>query len=231
MVLSNSALVTYTNLSCNGYFPRNHKIDTITIHCFVGQVTAKSGANASTFHRKNGASCNYVVGKDGSIGLVLDEANGSWCSSNKANDMRAITIEVASDTVAPYAVTSAAYEALIKLCADICKRNGIKALKFSNSKAERINHTNGVNMTCHRDFKAKACPGDYLYNREYEIADRVNELLNGTAEPTPAYYTVQRGDTLSKIALKYGTSYITLANLNGIKAPYTIYVGQKIRVK
>ena len=48
---------------------------------------------------------------------------------------------------------------------------------------------------------------------------------------TEAFYTVQRGDTLSKIALKYGTSYITIANLNGIKAPYTIYVGQKLRVK
>ena len=38
--MSNSSLVTYTKISPNRTSPRNHKIDTISIHCFVGQVTA-----------------------------------------------------------------------------------------------------------------------------------------------------------------------------------------------
>ena len=45
------------------------------------------------------------------------------------------------------------------------------------------------------------------------------------------YYTVKSGDTLSKIAAKYGTTYQKIATLNGIKNPNKIYAGQKLRVK
>lgn len=125
--MSNSSLVTYTRITNNKTSPRNHAIDTITIHCIVGQWTAKQGCDYfATTDRE--CSANYVVGKDGSIGLSVDEKDRSWCSSNRDNDNRAITIEVASDTKHPYAVTDEAYEALIKLIADICKRNGIKKL-------------------------------------------------------------------------------------------------------
>lgn len=43
-------------------------------------------------------------------------------------------------------------------------------------------------------------------------------------------YIVKRGDTLSKIAAKYGTTYQKLAEYNGIKNPRLIRVGQKIRI-
>lgn len=175
--MSNSSLVTYKNITkTQKTSPRNHAIDTITIHCVVGQWTAKQICDYFANADRN-ASCNYGVGKDGSIGLCVDEADRSWCSSNGTNDHRAITIEVASDTTSPYAVTDAAYNALIELCADICKRNGIKKLVWSNDKNVRVNHLNGANMTCHRDFANKACPGDYLYNREGDIANKVNAKL------------------------------------------------------
>lgn len=198
--MSNSPLVTYTRLSPNRNSPRNHETDTITIHCYVGQVNAERGCNGSRFTKydpKNGASCNYVVGYDGSIGLCVDERDRSWCSSNAANDHRAVTIEVASDTTHPYAVTDAAYNALINLCADICKRNGIKKLVWSANKNDRVNRLNGCNMTVHRDFAAKACPGDYLYQRHGAIAEAVNRILDGdddnmvyykNLEDVPEYY-------------------------------------------
>lgn len=172
----NSPLVTYTNISPNKTSPRNHKIDTITIHCMVAQWTAKK---ACDYFAKSSvsASCNYAVGTDGSIGLCVEESDRSWCSSNATNDHRAVTIEVASDTVAPYAVTDKAFTALIELCADICKRNGIKKLVWSTDKNERVNHLYGCNMTVHRDFKNKSCPGDYLYERHGLIADEVNKRL------------------------------------------------------
>lgn len=44
------------------------------------------------------------------------------------------------------------------------------------------------------------------------------------------YYTVRSGDTLSGIAARYGTSYQTIANLNGIN-PNRIYVGQRLLIK
>lgn len=179
--MSNSSLVTYKKITSHKTSPRTHAIDTITIHCIVGQWTAKQGCDyfASTDRE---CSANYVVGKDGSIGLSVDEADRSWCSSNKANDHRAITIEVASDTTHPYAVTDAAYNALIKLVADICQRNGIKKLVWSTNKNDRVNHLNGCNMTVHRDFANKSCPGEYLYSRHGEIAAKVNAMLNASGE-------------------------------------------------
>lgn len=179
MAYTNSSLVTYTKLSPNKTSPRNHVIDTITIHCYVGQVTAQSGCNANKFVKYNpvsGASCNYVVGYDGSIGLCVEEGNRSWCSSNRANDHRAITIEVASETKAPYKVTDKALDSLIKLCADICKRNNIKELKWEGNKS-LIGQVTKQNMTVHRWFAAKSCPGDYLYNKHPYIANEVNKLL------------------------------------------------------
>ena len=171
--MSNSPLATYTRITKNKTSPRNHAIDTITIHCIVGQWTAKQGCDYfATTDRQ--CSANYVVGKDGSIGLSVDEKDRSWCSSNGTNDNRAITIEVASDTTHPYAVTAKAYAALLDLVTDICKRNGIKKLVWSTNKNDRVNHRNGCNMTVHRDFANKACPGEYLYSRHGEIAAEVN---------------------------------------------------------
>ena len=60
----------------------------------------------------------------------------------------------------------------------------------------------------------------------------VQKVINGSGSGSSAvYYTVKSGDTLSKIAAKYGTTYQKIATLNGIKNPNKIYVGQKLRVK
>lgn len=174
---TNSSLATYINLTEHCTSPRNHAIDTITIHCAVGQCTAKQGCDYfATTKRK--ASANYFVGFDGSIGMSVEEKNRSWCTSSSENDHRAITIEVASDTKHPYAVRDAAYEALIVLVADICKRNRIKRLIWSTDKTDRVKHLNSCNMTIHRDYADTACPGQYLYERMDDIADRVNTLLS-----------------------------------------------------
>ena len=132
--------------------------------------------------------------------MYVEEKDRSWCSSNAANDNRAITIEVASDTTHPYAVNAKAYAALLDLVTDICRRNGIKKLVWSTSKNERVNHLNGCNMTVHRDYAAKACPGDYLYERHGAIAAEVNKRLGASAaEPetpssgTGTLYKVQTG--------------------------------------
>lgn len=182
--MSNSPLVQYTRLTKNRTSPRGSKIDTITIHCIVGQWTAKQGCDyfATTDQR---CSANYVVGKDGSIGLSVEEKDRSWCSSSSANDNRAITIEVASDTTHPYAVTDGAYNALIDLCTDICQRNGIKQLLWKADK-NLIGQPDKQNMTVHRWFANKACPGEYLYNRHGEIAAAVNKRLGAASPTTPA---------------------------------------------
>ena len=189
MAYSNSPLVTYKRITNNKTSPRNHAIDTITIHCIVGQWTAKQGCDYfATTDRE--CSANYVVGKDGSIGLSVEEKDRSWCSSSSSNDHRAITIEVASDTAHPYAVTDEAYNALIKLVADICKRNGIKKLLWKADKS-LIGQVDKQNMTVHRWFDNKSCPGEYLYSRHSDIAAKVNALLGDSAGETAQTPTTQ----------------------------------------
>lgn len=196
--MSNSPLVSYTKISPNRSSPRNHKIDTVTIHCVVGQCSVETLGNVFAPTSQQ-ASSNYGVGVDGRIGMYVEEKDRSWCSSNAANDNRAITIEVASDTKEPYAVNAKAYAALIDLLVDICKRNGIKELVWSTNKADRVNHKNGCNMTVHRDYANKSCPGTYLYERHAQIASEVNKRLGGTSikpeapEPSGSLYRVQTG--------------------------------------
>ena len=183
--MSYSSLVDYIKISPNKTSPRNHKIDTITIHCMAGNLTIETCANVfAPTSRK--ASSNYGVGTDGRIGCYVDEADRSWCSSNRANDMRAITIEVANDGGADtgWHVSGVAMNSLIKLVADVCKRNNIKKLVWSDNKDDRINHKNGCNMTVHRDFKNKACPGDYLMSKMPYIAAEVNKLLCASGDST-----------------------------------------------
>lgn len=201
--MSNSPLVSYTKISPNKSSPRNHKIDTVTIHCVVGQCSVETLGNVFAPTSRQ-ASSNYGVGVDGRIGMYVEEKDRSWCSSNAANDNRAITIEVASDTKEPYAVNAKAYAALIDLLVDICKRNGIKELVWSTNKADRVNHKNGCNMTVHRDYANKSCPGAYLYERHAQIASEVNKRLGSTnikpapEKPSGGLYRVQTGAFKSK---------------------------------
>ena len=193
MGFSNSPLATVRMISPNRTPNRNHAIDTITIHCFVGQVTAKRGCEVFQPSSK-GASCNYVVGYDGSIGLCVEEKDRSWCTggydkngnpirvngvSGKSNDYQAVTIEVASDAKHPYAITEKAMAALIELCTDICRRNGIKKLLWSGDK-NLVGNPAKQNLTVHRWFANKACPGDYIYQRLGDIAAKVNAKLGAT---------------------------------------------------
>lgn len=176
--MSNSALSCLRVISPNRNSPRNHKIDTITIHCVVGQMGVE--ALCSEFSRTSkGASCNYGIGYDGRICTIVDESDRSWCSSSAANDNRAITIECASDAFWPYAINANVWKSLIELSADICRRNGIKKLVWSTDKNTRMNHLNGCNITVHRDYDNKSCPGDYIYNRLGQIAKEVNQKLSG----------------------------------------------------
>lgn len=192
MAFTNSPLVTYTKLSPNCTKPRKAStIDTIIIHCVVGQVTIQRLGEIFANPNRN-ASSNYGVDKEGRIGMFVEECNRSWCSGGRDRkgdiirvngisgadiDHRAISIEVASDTTAPYAVKPAAYEALITLVADICKRNNIKEMLWRGDKT-LVGNIKKQNMAVHRWFANKSCPGDYLYSRMGNIASSVNKLLS-----------------------------------------------------
>ena len=188
--MSNSSLVTYKKASPCNSGQRTMPISRITPHCVVGQCSIESlGAWFSYSSTK--ASSNYGIDKDGRIGLFVDESKRSWCTSSSYNDNRAVTIECASDTTDPYTMHDCVYESLVKLCADICKRNGKTRLIWWPDKAKSLAYepkSNEMLLTVHRWYANKSCPGDWLYNRLGDLAKRVNVLLGSasTASSTPA---------------------------------------------
>ena len=187
MAYTNSNMVAYTKLSPNHSGQRTHGIDRITPHCVVGQCTAE-GLGDWFAKSSTQASSNYGIDKNGRVGLYVEEKNRSWCSSSGANDQRAVTIECASDTSEPYAMNSAVYATLIKLCVDICKRNGKKKLIWFGDKDKTLNYSpksDEMILTVHRWFANKSCPGNWLYARLGDLASKVTAQLGGAAS-TPA---------------------------------------------
>ena len=205
MAYTNSKLVSYTKLSPNHSGQRTHSIDRITPHCVVGQLSCRQ------------ASCNYGIGKDGRISLCVEEKNRSWCSSSNANDQRAVTIECASDMSEPYAMNNSVYNSLMRLCIDICKRNGKKKLLWLGSKDKTLNYapkSDEMVLTVHRWFANKSCPGNWLYSRLGELATKVTtELSESTSsdgkKPVTQMYRIRKSwsDAKSQIG-----AYKVLAN-------------------
>lgn len=187
--MSNSKLVAYTRWSPNHSGKRNHKIDRISPHCVVGQCSIET--LGSIFANKSRqASCQYGIGKDGRVGQYVSEANRSWCTSSAANDNRAVTIECASDTKDPYKMNNKVYNTLVKLCVDICKRNGKTKLLWLGTKAKTDAYkpkSNEMVLSIHRWYSRKSCPGQWLVNRLGKLAKEVTKQLGGsTPAPKPA---------------------------------------------
>lgn len=197
MSYTNSSLISYTKLSPNHSGERPHSIDRITPHCVVGQCAIETLGNLFASASCQ-ASSNYGIGFDGRMGMFVEEKNRSWCSSSNDNDQRAVTIECASDTTAPYAFYDVVYQSLINLCVDICKRNGKTKLLWFGDKDKTLAYepkSNEMVLTVHRWFANKSCPGDWLYSRLGDLADKVTSKLVGDSDNTDdgTIYRVQTG--------------------------------------
>lgn len=209
MVYTNSSLVSYTKLSPNHSGQRTHSIDRITPHCVVGQCSVETLGNIFLPTSKQ-ASCNYGIGADGRVGMYVEERNRSWCSSSNANDQRAVTIECASDTTEPYAFKDVVYQTLIKLCVDICKRNGKTKLLWLGDKTKTLGYnpkSDEMVLTVHRWFANKSCPGNWMYARMGVLAEKVTAQLGGEVKPTqptqPTTGTVKIGDLVTITSSTY----------------------------
>ena len=206
------------------------QISKITIHhAVMAKATAKQIANVFTNPNRK-ASANYCIGHTrGDICCSLYEEYRAWTSSSGWNDRKAITIEVANSSIQyPYPISDDTLANIIDLCVDICKRYNFKLVWTGDQNGS---------LTVHRMFTATACPGEYLMGKMQYIADEVNKRLDTQSAPTPTpsteyeYYTVVKGDCLSVIGQKLGINWKTIASLNNINYPYTIYVGQKLKIR
>lgn len=236
MAYTNSSLVSYTKLSPNHSGKRTHSIDRITPHCVVGQLSAESICGCFTSTSRQ-ASCNYGIGTDGRVSLCVEEKNRSWCSSSNANDQRAVTIECASDMKAPYAMNSKVYESLIRLCTDICKRNGKKKLLWLGSKSKALNYSpksDEMVLTVHRWFANKSCPGDWLYSRLDDLAKKVTANLSDATTSTST--TTTKKETLYRVQVgAYSVKNNADVQLKKVKAAgfdtYMVKVGGLYKIQ
>lgn len=225
MGYTNSPLVVYKKLSPNHSGQRTHSIDRITPHCVVGQCSVETLGNIFLPTSRE-ASCNYGIGGDGRIGMYVEEKNRSWCSSSNANDQRAVTIECASDTTHPYAFRDVVYQSLIKLCVDICKRNGKTKLLWLGDKAKTLNYSPASNemvLTVHRWFANKSCPGDWMYARMGDLASKVTAQLGGTPVTPGTSESFAKGDLVS---IKSGATYYSGTDIPGWVAAKRWYLAE-----
>ena len=203
------------------------RITKITVHHMAGIMTAEACAKMHQNSDRK-ASANYYIGKAGEIVAGVPESRRAWTSSSAANDYNAITIEVSNDCKGePWSVSDASWRSLIALCTDICVRNDIKVMRYTGDK--------DGSLTTHNMFAKTACPGTYLLGKMRELAQLINENICATEpEHLPddgEYYTVQRGDTVTKICFMYDITFKRIQELNNLPNLNKIFVGQRLRVR
>lgn len=170
VIARNSPLISYAYLSPNADFPREQPIRKITIHHMAGDIALERLGEVFGEQDRQ-ASANYAVDGQGRVALYVEEKDRAWTSSSPDNDHQAVTIEVANDeTGGDWHVSDTAYAALIDLCVDICRRNGIRELTWTGDDTGTL--------TIHKMFNENTqCPGPYLESRMADIAEEVTRRL------------------------------------------------------
>lgn len=195
------------------YNGKTYKIDRITLHCVWGHTTLKN--LAAVFQTDRSASSNYGIDDNGNIGMFVPEDSRSWCSSSAANDVRAVTVEISSDADGYTKMTDKAVDAAVKLCVDICIRNGIRRMywrpnvvpyprpkKNTNEREQNqealarendlLRSDEGL-FTVHMWFEDKPCPGPFLVSKMNEICDRVNAGIEAVMDSKLAIKSTPNG--------------------------------------
>lgn len=145
---------------------RGNKISKITVHHMAGVMSATQ-CGALWQRKGRRGSSHYGIGNDGAIGNYVDENNIAWTDSNWKSNCTSVTIETSNNARGgDWTVSDAALNSLIKLCADIAKRNGLGTL------------VPGKNLTWHSMYTSTTCPGNYLRSKMQYIADEANKINN-----------------------------------------------------
>lgn len=175
--MSNSSLVNVKVPASTSNYTRgrDYRISKITVHHMAGILTAAQCGRVFQASGR-GASAHYGIGSDGKIGQYVDENNAAWADANRTSNHKSVTIEVANSARGgSWPVSDRSLQLLIKLCADIAKRNNLGKLVV------------GKNLTWHSMYTATTCPGNYLRSKMSYIAAEVNKLLDGGAASSELY--------------------------------------------
>lgn len=211
--MSNSSLVTKKWPAYSGNFTSGRQgsdIWGIVIHHAASTSLESVGQVFSTPGRMG--SAHYGV-KGTNIHQYVLEEDGAWHAGDYWANMGTIGIETVNSTGAPnWRVDDATFNTLVKLVADIAKRNNLGKLKFD---------PDGYcpNLSAHRNWAPTQCPGDYLYSKMNELAEKVNAI---NYPPTATKPTIKWVDLPEVLGL-FTTSGAKLIDLdtNVVKQTYT----------
>lgn len=188
--MSKSSLATEIYPAYAGNYTQGRsgrKIEAITIHHMAGKLTARQCGSIFQTVGRNGSS-HYGVGYEGEIACYVEEENTAWTNSNWDSNCKSVTIETANNiNGGNWSVSDKSLNSLIKLVADIGKRNNLGTL------------IKGKNVTWHSMFANTTCPGEYLLNKMDYIIAEANKI-NSTPAPTKSVDELAR----EVIAGKYG---------------------------
>lgn len=167
---------------------RTHKVQAFVIHHMMARWTGRRCAEYLRDTPSREASANYNIGYDGDVAISVEEENRAWTSSSAWADNRAITYELANETMGfPWLVSSATIDKLIIMLAEQHKRYGLRASYTGDTKGT---------LWRHDWFTATTCPGPYLASKLPYIADEVNKILD--KKPTVAGVTVSKPKPVAK---------------------------------
>lgn len=170
--MSNSNLVTRwwpANPTNYTQGREGNKIQGIVVH--HGATTSLDSIGTAFARAGRNGSAHYGVSNN-QIHQYVDEANTTWHCSNWWGNVRTVGIETTNSTGAPnWGIAPDTFETLVKLVADIAKRNNLGKL-WINPKADM------PVLSGHKDWygASTVCPGPSLYPRLQEIADRANVI-------------------------------------------------------
>lgn len=175
--MSKSSLTNVTIPAYNGNYTkgRSKKISEITIHHMAGIMSAEVCGKIFQQKGRNGSS-HYGIGNDGKIGNYVDENDTAWTNSNWSANCRAVTIETSNNKRGgDWTVSDKALNSLIKLIADIAKRNKLGKL------------IKGKNLTWHSMYTNTICPGNYLRSKLDYIINEANKINGYGINKTVSY--------------------------------------------
>ncbi|MFF9287499.1 peptidoglycan-binding protein [Streptomyces griseosporeus] len=167
------------------------------------------------------ASAHFGVGKDGTILQWVDTKDRAWAQAGGNSYWISIEHEGESgDSLTPEQIAADA-----KILTWAHKTHGV-VLQSTDSVTGRGLGWHGMGGTAWGGHTA--CPGDPIKSQRAAILKAAGAADDSTSGTTT--YTVKKGDTLSAIAKRYGTTVTKLVTLNKLKDADEIAVGQKLRI-
>jgi hypothetical protein len=196
--MSHSSLATISVPASGNNYTKgrpNAKINKITVHHMAGVLSAQRCGELFQNPNRHGSS-HYGIGLNGEIAVYVEEENTAWTDSNWESNIHSVTIENAnSSNGGDWPVSDATFNSLVKLCADIAKRNGLGKL------------VPGENLTWHSMYAATSCPGNYLRGKMNELAEKANAINYPTPAPTPTPAPSTGFKVGDKVTLKNWVDY------------------------